>query len=113
MAEQNSNAALETANKQIADLRARLDALEAAPKNTVAGPYRPSAKKPYAKVNYHTDYNKPVVMYVLDENSDGTVNIGMDDNIVVRNAQVCKTPTVGHVTQFGKASASEAAESDE
>ena len=37
-------------------------------------------------------------MNVLDENEDGTVNIGLDDAIVVRKVKVLKEVKPGHAT---------------
>ena len=79
MAEQ-TNLELAAANKLIADLSARLAALEAAGKAVPAAPgapaaYKPSARKPYKKVLYHGNHVQPTIMNVLDENEDGTVTV--------------------------------------
>jgi hypothetical protein len=102
MAEQ-TNLELAAANKLIADLSARLAALEAAGKAVPAAPgapaaYKPSARKPYKKVLYHGNHVQPTIMNVLDENEDGTVNIGLDDAIVVRKVKVLKEVKPGHAT---------------
>lgn len=98
---------LEASKKLIADLSKRLAALEAAGPVAGAVPgapaaYKPSAKEPYKKVLYHGHHVAPMVMSVLDENEDGTVNIGRDGQIIVRSCPIVKQPKPGHATVGSK-----------
>jgi hypothetical protein len=118
MAETNTSPELIAANKLIADLSLRLAALEAAGKVVPAAPgtpvpYKPSAKKPYKKVLYHGNYVQPTIMNVLDENGDGTVNIGLNDAIVVRKVTVLKEIKPGYATAGTDVPAPAKDESDE